>query len=379
MKKIACWIWLSCRFRNGQTVNRLLEEFGSPEAVYRASGKTLEKLSWLRPEDLEKLADKDLSETERIRMDCEGKNVRILTYSDPDYPAPLRTIPDPPLVLYAIGRVPDFASVLPIAVVGTRSASYYGRNVAENLGNRLAAAGAYVITGMASGIDSAASRGAVAAGAENAVVLGTAVDRIYPQSSRDVYEALRQTGLILSEYAPGESSHPSHFPERNRIISGLSRGVVVVEAPKKSGALITARDALEQGRDVFAVPGNIDVPSFEGSNRLLADGEAKAILNVRDVLCEYEWQYERTMPEEEAEKSLHEKSAEPVSALPEIAPEGDSDRGRTILRALGTGGLSAEEIQIRTGIPAADVQTELTLLELLGRIKNDGGRYYPVK
>ena len=376
MKKVAFWLWLSGKYRNGRTVNRLLEEFGSPEAVFRAGGKTLEKIEWLHPEDREKLLDKDLSETEEIRAVSDRKGIRILCYSDPDYPAPLRVIPDPPLVLYAVGKIPDFATILPIAVVGTRNASFYGRNVAENLGNRLSAAGAYVITGMASGIDASASRGALKAGNQNAVILGTAIDKPYPQSSRDIYDALRTEGLILSEYAPGEKSHPGNFPERNRIISGLSRGVVVVEAPKKSGALITARLALEQGRDVFAVPGNIDVPSFEGSNRLLADGEAKAILNVRDVLSEYEWQFERTLPLSEAEKSLHEKSEEPATALPGAGEGGEIDE--KILRVLGTGGLSAEEIQEKTGIPAADMQTGLTMMELVGKIKSDGGRYYPV-
>ncbi|MBR5743366.1 MAG: DNA-processing protein DprA [Clostridia bacterium] len=379
MKKIAYWIWLSRLWRSGRTVNRLLEELGSPEAIFRASEKTLDAMDWLKPEEREKLSSRDLSETERIRADCEAKGIRILAYPDPLYPAPLRVIPDPPLVLYALGRIPDFASILPIAVVGTRGASFYGRNIAENLGNRLAAAGAYVITGMAAGIDAAASRGAMAAGRESAVVLGTAIDSPYPFSSRDIYQALRTEGLILSEYAPGDPGHPSNFPERNRIISGLSRGVTVVEAPKRSGALITARTALEQGKDVFAVPVYIDVPSFEGSNRLIADGEAKAILNVGDILGEYEWQYEKMIPVEEAEKSLHEKSAGPAPSLPEISAGDGADAEEKILRALGNGGLSAEELQEKTGIAAADLQTGLTLLELLGRLKNDGGRYFPVK
>ena len=371
------WIWLARRVKAGEAANRLLEAFSSPEEIWRAGKRALGEVGGLPGSLLERLLDKDLGEAEKIMEAASEKNIRIVTYQDAEYPSPLRAIFDPPLVLYAIGKLPAFGEILPIAVVGTRRASFYGMNLAGNLGRRLSAAGAYVVTGMAAGIDAAANRGAMKTGNPGCVVLGSAIDTVYPQSSRDVYDWMAENGLILSEYPPGAPTKSYQFPERNRIVSGLSRGVVLVEAPMRSGSLITARLALEQGKDVFAVPGNIDAPSFEGSNRLLVAGEARAVMSVRDILTEYEWQYDRYTTEDEAKKLLHIESAGLADAALKKKEKTDSGE-EAILASLAGEPLTADQLVSRTSIPAGELMTKLTMLEIYGKIKADGGRYYRV-
>ncbi|MBR4866667.1 MAG: DNA-processing protein DprA [Clostridia bacterium] len=377
MASVKHWIWLAELIRNGKRVNELLERFGSPEEVFHASMRELKQVPSLRDEDREAILCHDMTLAEEIRAACKEKGIHIVTYQDSTYPASLRSIPNPPLVLYYYGELPEFSEVLSVAVVGTRHASFYGRSIAENLGNRLAKSGVCLVSGMAEGVDSASTRGAIKAGNPGVVVLGTPIDVCYPRSSRDVYDALKKNGAVISEYPPGGETFQTNFPARNRIISGLSQGVVVVEAPLRSGSLITARMALEQGRDVFVVPGNIDVPSFEGSNRMLVNGEGKAITSVRDILVEYEGLYKKVLSASEAEKGLHIKSAEeePASAFSDSADPATE----AIKKAIASEGLSAEDIMTITSLAPSDLQFKLTLMELEGTIKSDGGKFYLVR
>ncbi|MBR6763804.1 MAG: DNA-processing protein DprA [Clostridia bacterium] len=377
MASVKHWIWLAELFRSGKRVNELLEHFGSPEEVFHASVRELKQVPSLRDEDREAILCHDLTLAEEIRAACKEKGIHIVTYQDSTFPASLRSIPNPPLVLYYYGELPEFSEVLSVAVVGTRHASFYGRSIAENLGNRLAKSGVCLVSGMAEGVDSASTRGAIKAGNPGVVVLGTPIDVCYPRSSRDVYDALKKDGAVISEYPPGGETFQTNFPARNRIISGLSQGVVVVEAPLRSGSLITARMALEQGRDVFVVPGNIDVPSFEGSNRLLVNGEGKAITSVRDILVEYEGLYKKVLSESEAEKGLHIKSIEeePTSTFSEPTDPATE----AIKKALVKEGLSAEDIMTITSLAPSDLQFKLTLMELEGTIKSDRGKFYLVR
>ncbi|MBQ2748403.1 MAG: DNA-processing protein DprA [Clostridia bacterium] len=377
MASVKHWIWLAELFRSGKRVNELLEHFGSPEEVFHASVRELKQVPSLRDEDREAILCHDLTLAEEIRAACKEKGIHIVTYQDSTYPASLRSIPNPPLVLYYYGELPEFSEVLSVAVVGTRHASFYGRSIAENLGNRLAKSGVCLVSGMAEGVDSASTRGAIKTGNPGVVVLGTPIDVCYPRSSRDVYDVLKKDGAVISEYPPGGETFQTNFPARNRIISGLSQGVVVVEAPLRSGSLITARVALEQGRDVFVVPGNIDVPSFEGSNRLLVNGEGKAITSVRDILVEYEGLYKKVLSESEAEKGLHIKSIEeePTSTFSEPTDPATE----AIKKALIKEGLSAEDIMTITSLAPSDLQFKLTLMELEGTIKSDGGKFYLVR
>ena len=377
MASVKHWIWLAELFRSGKRVNELLEHFGSPEEVFHASVRELKQVPSLRDEDREAILCHDLTLAEEIRAACKEKGIHIVTYQDSTYPASLRSIPNPPLVLYYYGELPEFSEVLSVAVVGTRHASFYGRSIAENLGNRLAKSGVCLVSGMAEGVDSASTRGAIKTGNPGVVVLGTPIDVCYPRSSRDVYDVLKKDGAVISEYPPGGETFQTNFPARNRIISGLSQGVVVVEAPLRSGSLITARMALEQGRDVFVVPGNIDVPSFEGSNRLLVNGEGKAITSVRDILVEYEGLYKKVLSASEAEKGLHIKSIEEEPASTFSEPTDPTTEA--IKKALVKEGLSAEDIMTITSLAPSDLQFKLTLMELEGTIKSDGGKFYLVR
>ncbi len=211
----------------------------------------------------------------------------ILTMQDAAYPNRLRGIYDPPVLLYGRGALPLFDEEAAIAVVGTRSCTPYGVAVAEEFGYEMAKQGALVVSGMARGIDAAAQRGALRAGGLTAAVLGGGVDVVYPAENRRLYEDIAAVGVLLSEYPPGTEPRSGHFPVRNRIMSGLTLASVVVEAPPRSGALITAHLALDQGRDVFAVPGPITAEASRGCNELIREGAGLASC-AWDILGEYE-------------------------------------------------------------------------------------------
>jgi len=206
----------------------------------------------------------------------------VLAPADPGYPALLRAIHDPPARLYVRGSIPPGPTV---AIVGSRRATGYGRRVAHAIARDLASLGVIIVSGLARGIDAAAHRGALAAGGTTVAVMATGLDRIYPSEHEELAADIARTGALMTEAVPGTAPQPGRFPVRNRIISGLSLGVVIVEAAERSGALITARMALEQGREVFAVPGSIENPLTHGSHRLIQDG-AKLVHTVDDVITE---------------------------------------------------------------------------------------------
>ena len=244
------WLWLSGRRGLGvRGLRALLEQFGTPEAVYCASDA--EYPSGIRPDGRTSLADKELAPARQILQQCYRQCIHIVTLQDAVYPQRLKNIDDAPLVLYYQGVLPDFDAEPVIAMVGTRRASAYGLLQAKRLGYELGRYGAIVVSGGAAGIDTLALRGAVSSGTPPVAVFACGVDVDYPAANRSLFEDLRTNGCVMSELPPGTPPLPEHFPSRNRILSGLALGSVVVEAPKKSGALITARHALEQGRDVF--------------------------------------------------------------------------------------------------------------------------------
>lgn len=273
----------------------LLERFSTPEEIYEAD--TLPDGTSI---------NKDLRRALTVQQVCKRKNIGILTIGDSAYPPRLRNIADPPLVLYYSGVLPRWEDQPVIGVVGTRKASPYGRNMARELSEQIAQSGGLVVSGAASGIDACALDGAMCTGATAVAVLGCGVDVVYPTTNRKLFIDLEAKGCILSEYPPGTGPKPWQFPARNRIISGLSNGVLVVEAPQKSGALITARDAAAQGRDVFVVPGNIDGETCQGSNALLRDGAA-AVFSGWDVLCDYQGSYPQLVRPEQPKVAIKEK------------------------------------------------------------------------
>ena len=273
MASLKYWLWLaSLPGVGGVMKNRLLEHFGGPEEVYCSDSGEYFLVEGMTRAAAARLEEKSLEEADRILGDCDRLGLRILTLRDTEYPDRLRNIYDPPLVLYVQGRLPLMDDEVAIAMVGTRKASPYAQEMGEKLAFQLAGLGAVVVSGLAAGGDAAAHRGALRAGGLTVAVIGGGHDIIYPARNRGLYEDIAVRGAILSEYPPGTKHEGAHFPVRNRIISGLSLGVVVMEAPERSGALITASRALDQGRDVFAMPGQMDDWHCAGSNKLLRDG-----------------------------------------------------------------------------------------------------------
>ena len=284
------WIWFSeLKSLSLQQKHRLLSHFHDPEELYHTADVVFERLQ-LPVSQRQALQDRNLQKAEAILKSCTEKGIGILPVADSAYPERLRNTPDAPIILYYKGILPNWDSVPFIGIVGTRKATAYGLQVAHQIGGQIASAGGCVVPGGAAGVDTSAMQGAMDAGVPVVGVLGCGVDVVYPRSNQKLFQAIVEKGCLLSEYPPKTEAISWHFPARNRIISGLSNGILIVEAPEKSGALITARYALEQGRDVFVVPGNINTPACAGSNALLQDG-AIPVMSGWDVLREYEFLY----------------------------------------------------------------------------------------
>ena len=267
------WVWLATRSGIGVRGRaELLRRFGTAERIYAMDRAALQAEEGLRRSWLEPLLDKTLDGAERILAQCDRFDIRLLTYAEPAYPERLRNIADPPALLYYQGRLPDFDHEAAIAVVGSRRCSAYGLLHAKQFSRLIAASGGLVMSGGARGIDTMALQSAMDLPEPVVCVLACGLDIAYPPENGQLFAQIASRGCLLSEYPPGTSPMRGNFPVRNRILSGLSVGVLVVEASAQSGALITARLALEQGRDVFAIPGNLGVASCEGTNRLLREG-----------------------------------------------------------------------------------------------------------
>ena len=412
MSQLKYWVWLSMRFGVRPKVKlALVEHFGTPRDVYFATEADYRVRASLRPEELRLLLDKDLHEAERALAICDREHIRALTIQDAAYPQRLLQIYDPPLVLYVRGTLPPLDDRAAVAVVGTRSATPYGIRTAHKLGSEIVRHGGIVLSGLTAGIDRSAAEGALDAGGVCVGVSGTAINLDFAGACT---QSVARCGAVVSEFAPNMSVPRFGFRLRNRITSGLAVATVVVEAPEKSGALITARLAAEQGRDVFAVPGNIDQPSFVGSNRLLRDG-AIMVSSGWDVLSEYEALFpdkirkedapahQTAYPDEvrkaaEAEKPLLKVAQKPRlprknenlkkdlahqgidktpcapysdvgSVRPKLSPE-----EQTIVDALSGGQRLVDDVIAETGLSTGKLLSSLTMLELKGIIRRLPGK-----
>ncbi len=387
MAALKYWIWLSALPGLGNRSKlQLLEHFSSPEEIYYADPEAA-MTAGLSKDQAERIGDKTWERTDRILAECARKEIFVVTMEDAAYPTRLRNIYDPPVLLYGRGAMPLFDEEAAIAVVGTRAATPYGLHAAEELSYQMAREGALVVSGMAKGIDGAAHRGALRAGGFTAAVLGSGVDVPYPEANRRLYEDILATGVLLSEYAPGSEPEAWHFPARNRIISGLSVAALVVEAPEKSGALITANTALEQGRDVFAVPGPIDVPESRGCNQLIRSGAGLASC-AWDILGEFEGRYPHRLrrrndrlpdlPQGAAEEVVPEKA--PADALPVMTREQTealTDDQLRVMRALNARTpVLTDELAEQTELPVRRVLSALTVLEIDGFVRQSGARCF---
>ena len=314
------WVWLSeLKGLRNQTKLALLRRFGDPESIFYADPDELSLTEGADLSQLKLLENHELAQADRILADCQRLDIGLLTFSDAAYPGRLKNIYDPPVLLYYKGKLPLLDDLMSVAVVGTRDCTPYGVNCAEKLGFGLASGGAVVVSGLAKGIDAAATRGALRAGGVTIGVTGNGLDVHYPYESRYLYEDVAASGVLFSEYPPGTEPAPGHFPVRNRILSGLSLAALVVEAPERSGALITAMTALEQGRDVFAVPGPIDAPTSVGCNRLIRDG-AGLVTDASDILREYEGRFTLNLKEAREEPETLGYQARTVSEPKPVAP-----------------------------------------------------------
>lgn len=357
---------------------RLLGHYGSGEAVYRANPEAAARECGLSADEAKGLATKSLKRTEGVLGDCKKQNVRIMTIFDDDYPHRLKNIFDPPPILYLRGRLPDFNSLPAISVVGQREATPYGLAAAEKLGYQLSMAGFVVVSGMARGVDGASHKGALKGRTPTVAVFGTAIDECYPKENLPLSRQILQSGAVISEYPPGTRGRPWFFPMRNRIISGLSLGTVVVEAGAKSGSLITANLALDQGHDVFAVPGPINAASSIGTNDLIKKG-AKLISDVNDIIAEYAPLYGLS---EAHREPLPRHRAAPAAAQPQtVRAVFERDKpmpvptGDPVLDAIG-GAAHIDEIIEKTGVAQHELLARLTVLELEGKIRQLPGKHF---
>jgi DNA processing protein len=352
----------------GVTCQKLVSHFGSPQQVLSANHKQLkEASSWLRKESVEALCGagkEDIVRAARQELDrAKESGIDIITIDEPCYPALLRNIHDPPPVLYVQGN-PEVLDCRGIAMVGSRAASSYGRSVAVQLAEGMAKQGYTIISGLALGIDTESHKGALTAGGKTIAVLGCGLDIIYPPSNHLLYKEITESGAVVSEYPLGTSPDNFRFPARNRIISGLSLGVVVVEATKRSGSLITANHALEQGREVFAVPGRIDSVKSTGSHALLQEG-AKLVFNIKDIIEELS----PAIPAQTTENTMpNDGNGVPHEPL---SPEEEK-----IYSFLDMYPCSIDEIVRQCGLTPQKANELLLMLELKGVIESLPGKSY---
>lgn len=405
------WIWLATRpdVSDRQKL-AVLDAFGDPEDVFYGDNARFANVEGMTQAAAEALMDKNLTQAQEILDDCVEKDIHICTFHDAAYPVRLKNIVDPPVVLYYKGNLTGLDNSPVIGVVGTRKASLYGLSTSKKMGYQIAKCGGILVSGLAEGNDGSAMEGALTAGGKVIGVLGCGVDVVYPAMHRSLYRDTEKNGCLISEFPPKTPPYKWNFPKRNRIISGLSNGVLVVEAPHGSGSLITAKQAADQGRDVFVVPGNIDVPTFHGSNALLRDG-AIAVSSGWDVISEYAHLYpdkirrgnedtiflsteEKPLPkvaqtaETPTKKSIFDRKKEkkPVDnptkktysvqqdILASLSPE-----EQKLLKPLEQGEALVDDLIAASAMPAGEVLGMLTMLQIRGVVELLPGKRVALK
>jgi len=393
------WTWLTSRRGIGAAgAMTVLNHFATPELAYYADPEEYDYLP-LDAGARASLRDKSMAPAEKILEDCERLSLRMMTIQDADYPERLRQLTDPPVLLYIRGKVFHFDEEVAIGVVGAREPSQYGRMAAEKFGFELVKGGALVVSGIAQGLDSCAIRGALRAGGPVVSVLAGGIDKPFPPESRWLHEDVAAAGALISEYPPGTPNRSGHFHPRNRIISGLCVGVLAVECRPYSGTMITVNHALDQDREVFAVPGAIDAPMSEGTNRLIQRG-AKLVTCGQDILEDYWGRFPIKLaasapPSPEAAQELLEAQEASAPGKPAAAREEERDgaprrelvprekqRERftddqlALLNALGEKSRTADELVELTQIPTKRVLSALTMLQVDAAVEESAGRRF---
>ncbi len=395
MADLEYWLWLTSRKGLGPVgALAVLDHFGSPERAYYGARADYEVLA-LPPFVQSSVLDKSMDEPNRILGDCDRLGLRIMTFQDADYPQRLRQIGDPPVVLYIKGKTFRFDEEAAVAVVGMRKCTAASRTRAERFGMELAAGGALVVSGIAEGIDSCAVMGALKSGKPVVSMLAGGVDRIFPAENRYLYEDVAAAGALISEYPPGTPHKGDHFKPRNRILSGLCLGVLAIECEPTGGTMLTVNHAMEQGRDLFAVPIGLDEKAARGTNQLIRDFKAKLVERGEDILTEYVSRFpaklagQAALPPTVAQARMSVKRDKPVREPPrpeaaasrEVVPKSQqksrfTDDELAILAATANTALTADEVVEKTGIPAKRVLSALTMLQVGGTVEEQPGRRF---
>ncbi|HZX47032.1 MAG TPA: DNA-processing protein DprA [Clostridia bacterium] len=355
-------IWLSgIRNIGGIRVKRLIEHFGSAKSVWEAGREDLEKVKGIDRGVIRQIfAHKSEARLEHCLYSLERHNISTIPITSAYYPALLKEIYNPPYLLYVKGDMKALEGNC-IAIVGSRNASYYGKKVAFKLAEQLARAGFNIVSGFARGIDSYAHKGALAVGGKTIAVMGNGLDVVYPRENYQLMKEISGSGLLLSEYPPGTSPLRGNFPARNRLISGLSLGVVVVEASERSGALITADFALEQNREVFAVPGNINSATSAGTNNLIKQG-AKIVNRVEDILEEFPFAMLQSREKKGGDNGL--------------IGVGTGKTEDKVLRLIGQQPVHIDDLLSESGLRINQLNALLTHYEVEGLIQRLPGNYF---
>ena len=402
MEREVYWLWLTaCHGLGSRGIEHLLAQIGSPEEIYRAPAGAYRAVKGLNQAALHALEDKNLDGAQRMLERCRRSHIRLVTLEDARYPQRLRAISAPPAVLYCRGSLPDTDREAAVAVIGARQCSPYGERMARLLAGDMARAGCVVVSGLAQGIDTAGIDAALAEGGRVLAVLGCGVDVVYPRQNRDLYERVAQQGALVSEYPPGTRPMAAYFPARNRIISGMSAGVVLVEGRASGGGMITVNLALEQGREVFAVPGPADCELSDAPNRLIQEGSAKLVLNAGDILEELPPTLSQGLrPIEPRAARAPVYQPETAAAAPE-RPEGAhsavdngankayidwrSQKGRltdhqiALMELLEAGPKLADDLVDALELPVRQVLSALTVLQIEGFVQDEGAGMYGIR
>ncbi|MBQ5884693.1 MAG: DNA-processing protein DprA [Clostridia bacterium] len=399
------WLWLQCALGAGAKTDELLAYFETPEKMYNAGSNEWRLSGLLTDKKINSLKSISPSETGPIFRECKSKGYSIITPDNVNYPERFKQLKDMPLALYSLGDASVLKDSVSIGIVGTRNASNYGIETAQKLSFALASCGVTIVSGGALGIDSEAHAGAMLAKGRTVAFLGCGLSFDYLKENASLRRAITKYGAVVSEFAPFTSASRTTFPIRNRLISGLTLGTVVIEAGIKSGSLITANYALEQGKDVFAVPGDIVRSSFDGANHLIKNG-AKPVFSVMDILSEYEYLYgdlidfskadvslsqlpyveyrkksekkasQNTVVKKEIEK-VKEKAKEEVKEKKEL-DDSFSEDAKKVYSVLSENPIHVDDILRKTSLKMNDVLSALTELEIMGEIVSAEGKKYKI-
>lgn len=381
------WVWLTIKpVMNSTKITWLWERFETIKDIYEETEYT--GIDGIGEKERAALLDKDLTAAKKAVRETERAGAKILTYEDINFPDMLRNIIDPPYVLYIKGEIMNWDRLLTIGAVGTRECTKDGIESTKEICGGLARSGITIVSGMARGIDAESAWAALDNGGKTIAVLGGGIDVIYPPEHKKLYNDICEHGAVITEYPPGSASLRTHFPVRNRIIAGLSKGVLVIEAPAKSGSLITVGYALDNGRDVFAVPGARGDENYAGSNRLIQQG-AKLVLSAEDVLEEYPYDVRLLKPPKikvviKTQSMPASMPAEPIQTERKISI--DSKRymflkpeEKAIIELLIESDMHIDELARRLDKSVGEINTTLTLLEIKALIKKLPGNNYQLK